>query len=209
MSRTLLLVALLIVARLAQGAEIIEAFGLRWFAPVASDWKYSNGVLELLVPRPSMQPRRPSQYVIADTAPFRKVTLRVELQAEPRAIRDRRNSVILVYAWRDPEHFNYAHLSVDAAKDVPVHNGIFHVYGGDRVRISSEEGPPALRDETWHQVKLTYDAGTGRVDVWVDGKTSPSFRAVDMSLGPGKVGLGSFFDTGKFRSFRLEGQTVR
>jgi hypothetical protein len=67
---------------------------------------------------------------------------------------------------------------VDTAKQAVVHNGIFHVYGGDRVRVSSEEGPATLEDGKWHKVKLVYDGSSGRVDVWVDGITSPAMRAV-------------------------------
>ena len=53
---------------------------------------------------------------------------------------------IIVYAWKDPLHFDYVHLSTDAAQEQPVHNGVFHVYGGDRVRISTDEGPRSLAD---------------------------------------------------------------
>jgi hypothetical protein len=186
--------------------EHISAFGLKWRAPVLSDWKYEDGLLHLLVPRPSTQPRRPSQYLLAETPDYTKVTLEAEVQAEPAHVRNRRNSLILVYAWRDKDHFNYAHLSVDSAKQVVVHNGIFHVYGGDRVRISSEEGPATLKDGVWHKVKLVYDGTAGRVDVWVDGATSPAMRAVDMSLRAGKVGIGSFFDMGTFRNVRIQGE---
>ena len=118
-------------------------------------------------------------------------------------MRKRHNSLILVYAWRDAEHFNYVHLSVDAAQAQPVHNGVFHVYGGDRVRISSEEGPATLRDEQWHKVRFRYDAATGRADAWVDGETSPSMRGVDLSLGAGRFGIGSFFDMGSFRNVKI------
>jgi hypothetical protein len=31
-------------------------------------------------------------------------------------------------------------------------------------------------------------------------------RAVDMSLGAGKVGIGSFFDMGTFRNVRIHGE---
>lgn len=197
------------VALAAEPAGTLEAFGLTWKLPIAADWKVQEGVLELLVPRPSTQPRRPSQYALADTPNYLKATVEVEVQAEPKAKRNRRNSLILVYAWRDAEHFNYAHLSVDTAQQAAVHNGLFHVYGGDRVRISSEEGPATLKDGVWHKVKLVYDGTTGRADVWVDGKTSPAMRAVDMSLGAGKFGLGSFFDTGSFRNFRITGTKAK
>ena len=190
-------------------ADTVEAFGLNWSVPVGADWKAGpvEGIpgLQLLVPRPSTQPRRPSQYALAQTPDYLKLDLQLEVKQEPAAARNRRNSVIIVYAWRDMNHFNYVHLSVDAAKQQPVHNGVFHVYGGDRVRISSEEGPATLKDESWHKTRLVYDGSKGRVDVWVDGETSPSMKAVDLSLGAGKFGLGSFFDTGMFRNVKVSG----
>ncbi|HUQ94394.1 MAG TPA: family 16 glycoside hydrolase [Bryobacteraceae bacterium] len=197
---------LLLGTVLSAPAEVLEAFGLHWDVPAASDWRFQNNVLHLLVPRPSTHPRRPSQFALAQTPSYTKVTFEAEMQPEPKAIRNRRNSLILVYAWRDQDHFNYAHLSVDSAREAAVHNGIFHVYGGDRVRISSQDGPGTLTDGRWHQVKLVYDGSTGRVDVWVNGQTSPSLRAVDMSLGAGKIGIGSFFDTGTFRNVRISGK---
>jgi hypothetical protein len=205
------LVALALVTLSAFAGDSIEAFGLNWRVPVAADWRAGTldgfPVLELLVPRPSTQPRRPSQYALAETPDYRQLTLELEVKKEPLGARNRRTSLLIVYAWRGPDHFNYAHLSVDSARQQPVHNGIFHVYGGDRARISSEEGPPALKDETWHNVKLVYDGTTGRVDVWVNGITSPSLRAVDMSLGTGKFGIGSFFDLGSFRKVKVSGVT--
>jgi hypothetical protein len=194
-----------VAAAASPAADTIDAFGLKWSVPIAADWKVApDGVLQLLVPRPSTQPRRPTQFALAQTKDYTKVTVEVEVRKEPLATRNRRTSLIIVYAFRDADHFNYAHLSVDTGKQAAHHNGIFHVYGGDRVRISSEEGPSTLV-EGWQSVKLVYDGTTGRVDVWVDGKTSPSMRAVDMSLGAGKVGIGSFFDLGEFRNVRISG----
>jgi hypothetical protein len=205
---TTLCSAILLAAPAARG-EVIEAFGLRWDVPVASDWKLSSDpgppALELLVPRPSTQPRRPTQYALAQTPPYARLQLELEVRKEPLAARNRRTSLILVYAWRDPDHFNYAHLSVDSAAQQPVHNGIFHVYGGDRVRISSQDGPPTLAGEDWHKVRLLYDAASGRVDVFVNGQTSPAMRAVDLSLGAGRFGIGSFFDLGSFRGLTWRG----
>lgn len=185
-------------------ADTIDAFGYKWTVPIAADWKVSPaGVLELTEPRPSTQPRRPSQYALAETEPMLRFEVELEAKAEPEAVRRRRNSLILVYAWRDANHFNYVHLSVDAARQQPVHNGVFHVYGGDRVRISSEDGPGTLHDEVWHKVRLRYDGSIGRVDVWVDGKTSPSLQGVDLSLAAGRFGIGSFFDMGSFRNVKI------
>lgn len=187
--------------------ETIEAFGFKWSVPVAADWKLQDGVLNLTVPRPSEKPRRPIQYALAQTPDYVKVTIEAEVYKEPLGQRNRRTSLMFVYAWRDADHFNYAHISVDAARQAAHHNGIFHVYGGDRVRISSEEGPGTLVEDRWQKVRLEYDARTGLVEVFVDGKTSPSLKAVDLSLGAGKVGLGSFFDLGQFRNVKISGTT--
>jgi hypothetical protein len=186
-------------------ADPIEAFGYKWTVPIAADWKLTpEGTLELLVPRPSTQPRRPSQYALAESEPMLNFEAELEVKAEPQSVRKRHNSLILVYAWRDANHFNYVHLSVDTAKEAAVHNGVFHVYGGDRVRISSEEGPATLRDEQWQKVRMRYDGSVGRVDVWVDGQTSPSMQGVDLSLGAGRFGIGSFFDMGSFRNVKIK-----
>jgi hypothetical protein len=203
----LLLAALLPAQSLRK--ESFEAFGYRWLVPTAADWKLDGGALELLVPRPSTQPRRPTQYALADTPPYVRGTIELEMKKEPAAARDRRTSLMIAYAWRDDNHFNYAHLSVDTALQQVVHNGIFHVYGGDRVRISPLEGPATLPDEEWRKVKLVYDSTRGLVEVYVDGKTSPAMRAVDLSLGPGRFGIGSFFDLGSFRNVRISGEPVK
>lgn len=189
--------------------ESFEAFGYKWLVPTASDWKMDGTALQLLVPRPSTQPRRPTQYALADTPAYVRGVLELEVRKEPFSTRNRRTSLILPYAWKDDNHFNYAHLSIDTASQAIVHNGIFHVYGGDRVRMSPVEGAATLPDEEWRKVKLVYDSTQGLVEVYVDGKTSPAMRAIDLSLGPGKFGIGSFFDMGSFRNVTITGETVK
>ena len=63
-----------------------------------------------------------------------------------------------------------------------------HVYGGDRVRISSTEGLAGLAAIEWTRVKVVYDATTGEAIAWVNGATSPSLRGIDLSLTAGRVG---------------------
>src|SRR5262245_60558652 len=206
--RTFLL-PLIIFPIALRASDSVAAFGLRWQVPVSADWKVEEvdgfPTLSLLVPKPSMQPRRPTQFALADTPDYLTVMIEAEVKKELKALRNRKNSLILVYAYRDAEHFNYAHISDDTGSASPQHNGIFHVYGGDRVRISSTEGPATLTEEKWYTVRLIYDGRYGKVEVFVDGKTSPSLRAVDLSLSAGKVGLGSFFDTGQFRKVKIQG----
>ena len=190
----------------AQAADRLEAFGLQWTVPSAGDWtidtRGETPVLKMLVAHPPEKdkPRKPTQFALADTAPFHHVELEAEVQRL-------NTSLILVYAYRDDLHFNYAHLSADTAKKQIVHNGIFHVYGGERVRISRADGPASLPSaDEWYKVKLTYDAQSGTVDVTVNGEPNSSLHGIDLSLGAGQIGLGSFFETAQFRNVHVTGK---
>ena len=180
-------------------AETIDAFGLKWDVPISKDWSFENGVLRMLVARPSEKPRRPTQFALAQTKPFSKVTIEADVMRD-------KSSLILVYASRGPDHFNYVHLSTDTAQKANHHNGVFHVFGGDRVRISSTEGPAGLAAIEWTRVKLVYDARTGEAEAWVNGATSPSLRGIDLSLAAGRIGIGSFFETAQFRNVKITGE---
>ena len=200
--RTLLTLPLLAAGRLP-AADRLEAFGHRWSVPLGADWRVTREdgeeTLELITARPKADsPRKPFQYALLEGPPLEKFTIECETRKQTP-----RGSLIIVYAWRGPSHFNYVHLSDDTGSEQPVHNGIFHVYGGDRVRISPEQGPCALPPAGWHKVRVVYDAAAGLVETWVDGELNPSLRGSDLSLAAGRVGLGSFFNTGGFRRFRL------
>jgi hypothetical protein len=195
--------ACLAIALVACAAEdSLTVFGRRWTVPVASDWKTSRQdgaeVLSLVQNRgPLPGPRRPIQFALADEAPSERVTIEADVKPLGR-------SLLIVFAYHDAAHFDYAHLSADTGAKQPVHNGIFHVYGGERVRISSERGPSAFAETgRWYRVKLVYDGGSGRVRVTVDGQPVPALEAVDVSLGAGRVGIGSFDEMGEFRNVRI------
>jgi hypothetical protein len=197
------LMALLMAGAVVAGAaDTLQIFGHEWGVPVASDWKADQEdgtpVLRLMEHRgPLPGPRRPIQFALADAEYSGRVT--VEGDVKPLG-----GSLLIVFAYRDAAHFDYAHLSVDTGTKQPVHNGVFHVYGGERVRISSERGPAAFSATgRWHHVKLTHDAQTGRVRVMVDGEAVPALEAVDMSLGAGRAGIGSFDETGVFKNISI------
>src|ERR1700722_16807693 len=140
MTRKALLATFFAILTPGFAADSIRVFGYTWTVPNAADWKIDNArdsspALRLLVGRePLPGPRRPYQFAIASTPAFQKVEITADLQPTKR-------SLMIVFAYHDPAHFDYAHLSTDSAQKQPVHNGIFHVYGGERVRISSEKGP--------------------------------------------------------------------
>jgi hypothetical protein len=191
-----------LLAVCAFAAETLEIFGRTWSVPVGRDWKVATEdgapVLRLVEHRgPLPGPRRPIQFALTDVPEYSRVTF--EADVKPLGA-----SLLIVFGYRDADHFDYAHLSVDTGAKQPVHNGIFHVYGGERVRISSERGPAAFSATgRWYHVKLTHDASLGSVDVTVDGQALPALHAVDLSLGSGKIGPGSFDETGEFKNVTI------
>jgi hypothetical protein len=180
--------------------EGLNVFGHQWVVPVASDWKINleDGaqVLSLINARGPVQgvPRRPTQFAVTDIPNYDRLT--IEADVKPLG-----KSLMIIFAYRDEAHFNYAHLSTDMAEKNPNHNGIFHVYGGERVRISNEQGPAAFSaNNRWYHMELTHDAMTGAVAVKVDGHALPALKAADLSLGPGRVGMGSFDEAAEFKN---------
>jgi hypothetical protein len=198
------LAAFVLTALALHAADSVKVFGREWSVPAAADWKIDRegGVetMRLFQPRgPAAPPapRRPIQFALTGDADYASVTVEAEVKPLGR-------SLILVFAYRDEAHFDYAHFSTDTAAKQPVHNGVFHVYGGERVRISGEGGPAAFpASGQWYRIRLTHDARTGRIDGFAGGKPLPSLKAVDLSLGGGRVGIGSFDETAEFRNVRI------
>jgi hypothetical protein len=108
----------------------------------------------------------------------------------------------IVFGYTSPSRFYYVHL---AGITNDVHNGVFLVAGADRRRIDPGTTPPQLRDQNWHDVRLVRDGSTGRVQVYVDHAAAPAWDLIDATFPAGRVGLGSFDDTGEFRNVTVNG----
>ena len=189
--------------KLPHFAGTVRAFGQEWDVLNPADWSGSDNALDLKVARPQeANPRTPIQYALSKVPPPQRFSLEVEMKPDADA-KGKVGSAIIVYGWRDNLHFNYVHLSPDTGQEQPVHNGIFHVYGGDRVRISGEPGNRVWPKPEWTPVRVIYDAATGLVETWVKGETIPSLRGIDLSLGHGRIGLGSFFNTVSCRNLKI------
>ncbi len=193
----------LLVAVMAAGLLLaqnrLSVFGHTWTVPLAQDWKVSEDaaspMLQLLVGRePKPGPRRPAQFALMEMPAARQVTLDAD-------VRPTKRSLMIVYAYQDPAHFNYVHFSTDTAMKQVVHNGVFHVYGGERVRISPATGAAAFSAiNQWFHIRVNWDGRIGEVQGFVDGVALPALHAVDLSLSKGKVGIGSFDETGDFKN---------
>jgi hypothetical protein len=168
-----------------------------WTIDGSGVWAISDGMLMLTKAGVPAGPiRRPAGLAILKTPPLGRFTFEVDLRSEEPVdllVRD----VDLVIDWQSPSKFYYVHL---AAKTDPVHNGIFLVHDADRRRLDRPTSTPQLTDMAWHHVRLERDPGSGRIAVFVGDGTSPALEAADTTLASGRVGLGSFDETGQFKN---------
>jgi len=175
----------------------------KWDLDGSGEWSASHGTLLLTKAGvPGGPIRRPSALAILKSEDFQRVTIEVSLKSTAPLETERRD-LDVVLGYRSPSQFYYVHLA-GLADDV--HNGIFVVANSDRRRIDSGKGQPTLRDQDWHHVRVVRDGTTGRIDVYVNDSSTPVLSAVDKTFPAGRVGFGSFDDTGEFKSIWIRGR---
>ena len=105
--------------------------------------------------------------------------------------------VELIFGYESPTRFYYVHL---AGITNAVHNGIFLVADADRRRLDQPDSVPQMKDQAWHRVRLERDPASGRIEIFMDGSTTPVLKATDTTIAAGRIGFGSFDETGEFRN---------
>jgi hypothetical protein len=108
----------------------------------------------------------------------------------------------LFFGHQDPSHFYYVHIANQSDAHA---NSIFIVNGEPRVSIAKTRTEGTKWDEDWHTVRLVRDVEDGTIEVFFDDGAEPIMTAVDRNFKWGKIGVGSFDDTGQFDEIRLRG----
>jgi hypothetical protein len=103
--------------------------------------------------------------------------------------------LVVVFGWRDTAHFAYAHLA--SAADASAHH-VMLVDGADRRPVTIHRSRGVAWGNRWHEVRLVR-RGT-RVTVFFDGDEA---LVAEVPAWRGRIGLGSFDDTGRFRDLRV------
>ena len=172
-----------------------------WQMPHPEDWEIlaenGNHYLNMKRSREPGVPRRPLQFALLKDVNVGSFDFRARVRKEGK-------SMIVVFNYVDTLHFYYTHLSTDTGAKQPVHNGIFLVNNAPRVRIAGVEAPPALPDNSWHQIRVARSSASGRIEVWSDVSSQPLFTIVDRTFNCGQIGIGSFDETGDFDDVELK-----
>ena len=109
----------------------------------------------------------------------------------------------LFFGHQDPSHFYYVHIANQSDAHA---NSIFVVDGEPRVSIAKTRTEGTKWDDNWHTVRLVRDAEDGTIEIFFDDEPEPIMTAVDHRFKWGKVGVGSFDDTGQFDDIKLWGE---
>jgi hypothetical protein len=109
----------------------------------------------------------------------------------------------LFFGHQDPSHFYYVHIANQSDAHA---NSIFVVDGEPRVSIAKTRTEGTKWDDNWHTVRLVRDAEEGTIEIFFDDEPEPIMTAVDHRFKWGKVGVGSFDDTGQFDDIKLWGE---
>jgi len=113
--------------------------------------------------------------------------------------------VCLFFGYQDPAHFYYVHLGKKTDEHA---NQIFIVNDQPRTKISLTTTPGTDWDDEWHDIKIVRRIDDGTIEIYFDDMTSPIMTAKDTTFTWGRVGVGSFDDTGDWDDFTLHGVRV-
>jgi hypothetical protein len=145
--------------------------------------------------------RSPLNIALAPGVDVADFTLDVKVRSTARDYGHR--DLCLFLGYQDPSHFYYVHLGKAADEHA---NSIFLVDGKPRVSIAESRTPGTNWTDGWHHVRLLRQVESGTILVYFDDMERPAMTAHDRTFAHGKVGVGSFDDTGMFDDFTLRGE---
>lgn len=152
---------------------------------------------EIVLDRMSMyEPpfRSPRAIALLDEFEFRSFTLDVRMMQTGREYGHR--DLCLVFGFESATRFYYVHLAT--TPDANAHN-VFLVDGAPRRNLlPPQEKGVDWGESEWHEVRLVRDVDEGTVSVYFDDMETPVLEARDSTLEWGRIGFGSFDDTGRF-----------
>lgn len=182
--------------------DFARADGSDWEPTDPDAWRVGDeGVYELhRQSRYSPPVRSPRNISLLKDVEVTDFTLEVRVQSTTRDYAHR--DLCLFFGYQDPSHFYYVHLGKRADANA---NSIFVVDGAPRVSIAATRTDGTDWDDSWHRVRLVRTVDSGTIEVYFDAMEMPVMTAQDRRFAWGRVGLGSFDDTGRFDDFVLRG----
>lgn len=112
----------------------------------------------------------------------------------------------LFFGWQSPRRFYYVHLAT--TPDGNAHN-IFRVADAPRTNLAPVAAHGVEWGTGWHHVRLERCVGSGTIRVWWDRSAEPILTAGCTAFDWGRIGFGSFDDSGRVTAVRIRAPAVR
>ncbi|MAF64792.1 MAG: hypothetical protein CMJ84_03920 [Planctomycetes bacterium] len=175
-----------------------------WVFSDGSDWRWSGeggvGSLELVGGGAFTPPHRsPRHIALIEDLWLSDFVLEVDLLQTGRQYGHR--DLCLFFGFVSPTRYYYCHLA--PAPDERAHNA-FLVHDAPRRNLAGVmDAGVEWGEGVWHRVRLERSAADGAIRVFFDDSEEPTITASDASLSWGRVGFGSFDDTGRVGRVRI------
>lgn len=203
---------LLLAALLFQDLPLLveEGFGAdagkRWEPTDPKAWRVAkegdNPLYELFAKSDYQPPvRSPENFALLKDVSVTDFVLEARLKSTVKEYGHR--DLCLIFGHQDPSHFYYLHLAT--AGDANAHS-IFIVDGKPRASIAKERTQGVEWGDGWHTVRVTRTVESGKTEVFFDDLKTPIMKAEDKTFAWGRIGIGSFDDTGRFDDVKLWGR---
>jgi len=174
-----------------------------WFMTDTSAWALkteNENSFIALVQQSEYQPkyRSPHNISLVDTLLVNDFVLELKAQStkEPYNHLD----LCIFFGYQNPDNYYYVHLGAEAD---PNAHSIFFVNDSARTSIAEERTDKLDWGSRWHDIKVVRECESGLIEVYFDNMETPIMKAHNTEFTKGKIGVGSFDDTGNFDDIRI------
>ncbi len=180
--------------------EIDQDKASMWIFEGKAQWEIDKTILKITENSINRDPfSAPSALAIYENSTFSSFELTAEIKSNA-PLSETRGDMIIIFGYQSPTQYYYVHLTgiVDS-----IHNGVFLVDNTDRQKVDFTEFEPVLTDRAWHHIRLVRDIETGSISIYRDGNHTPIINVQDKTFLEGKIGFGSYNDTGEIRNIKI------
>lgn len=166
-----------------------------------SAWRIADGTLELFGKSDyKARVRSPFNIALLKDKLFGDFILELSLAQTGREYGHR--DLCLFFNVKDPTNFYYVHLATKADDHA---NNIFLVNDEPRVKIATHttSGTNWGATGSFHKVRIERKVESGSIKIYFDDMDTPVMEATDTHFDYGRIGFGSFDDTGKFDNIMI------
>lgn len=202
--RFLIILGCAVLLGLGVGCATVDStHGFEFSDPSA--WRIENGSLELFGPVDYQPPfRSPHHIALLDSTVQGSFTLEADLKQTGREYGHR--DLCIFVCFESPSRYIYAHLATKA--DDNAHH-IMLVDGAPRRPITTARTTGIdWGDDEWKHVRVVFDAEDRSLRVYFDSAPEPVLVAMGVPMEKGRVGFGSFDDSGRFENITLVAEST-